>query len=189
MSQNGNLVPIALGSNQESRFGSSEETITRALIALANRGLQVARLSRFFRSPCFPAGAGPDYVNAVAMLRTDLPAGQILAVLHAVEADFGRERVQRWAQRVIDLDLLACGDMILPDASEQARWRDLPLDVQKRDAPGQLILPHPRIQDRAFVLVPLSDIAPDWVHPATGERICDLLDGLPKGDIDALSPM
>lgn len=128
-------------------------------------------------------------MNAVIECRCDLSPSEVLARLHEVEADFGRERVQRWGMRVLDLDLVAYGDTVLPTREEQARWRHLPLEQQMRDAPAQLILPHPRIQDRAFVLVPLSDIAPGWRHPATGQGLDAMMDALPQGDRAALIPL
>lgn len=90
----------------------------------------------------------------------------------------GRERGTRWGQRTLDLDLLAMGDLVLPDAQVYAHWRDLPLEDQARRAPEQLILPHPRLQDRAFVLVPLSDVAPDWRHPVLGRTVLEMRDAL-----------
>jgi 2-amino-4-hydroxy-6-hydroxymethyldihydropteridine diphosphokinase len=68
----------------------------------------------------------------------------------------------------------------LPDAETQDAWRDLSLEEQVQKAPDRLILPHPRVQDRAFVLVPLGDVAPDWVHPCLGRSVAEMRDALPK---------
>jgi 2-amino-4-hydroxy-6-hydroxymethyldihydropteridine diphosphokinase len=150
----------------------------------------VAR-SRFFRTPCFPAGAGPDYVNAACILQVsaDLSPLAILARLHDVEETFGRRRAQRWGMRTLDLDLLAIGDSVLPDADTQNRWRTMPDADQTRLAPDQLILPHPRLQDRAFVLVPLADVAPDWRHPLLGLTVADMVSRLPAADRAAMVPI
>ncbi len=108
---------------------------------------------------------------------------EVLATLHAVEARFGRERVTRWGGRTLDLDLLAMGTQVLPDAATQVAWRDLPPEDQARQAPDRLILPHPRMQDRGFVLVPLADVAPDWLHPLLGQNVRQMLARLPAGDL------
>lgn len=95
----------------------------------------------------------------------------------------GRQRGGgRWGARVIDLDLLAMADLVLPDIVFQDKWRHLPLDEQKIRAPDRLILPHPRLQDRTFVLVPLADIAPMWRHPRTGQTVAEMLAALPAED-------
>jgi 2-amino-4-hydroxy-6-hydroxymethyldihydropteridine diphosphokinase len=109
--------------------------------------------------------------------------------LHDIETRFGRRRAQRWGMRTLDIDLLAMGDSVLPDADTQDRWRNLPPDAQIGATPGELILPHPRLQDRAFVLVPLADVAPDWVHPRLGLTVRDMLAALPQADRDAVKPL
>ena len=109
--------------------------------------------------------------------------------LHRIEAEFGRERVQRWGQRTLDLDLLACGDAMLPDDATHALWRDLAPEQRLIRAPDELILPHPRLHERAFVLVPLADIAPDWRHPALGLTVAEMLARLPQAERDAVRPI
>jgi 2-amino-4-hydroxy-6-hydroxymethyldihydropteridine diphosphokinase len=184
-------ILIALGGNLPFGTLAPEETLRAALHALPGEGLHIQLVSRFFRTPCFPAGAGPDYVNAAAVLQSDKNVGarSVLQALHRVEARFGRERVVRWGMRTLDLDLLAMGDSVLPDAAVQARWRGLPPAAQIGQTPDQMILPHPRLQDRAFVLVPLADVAPDWVHPLTGRSVRQMLDALPPEDRDAVQPL
>ena len=165
------------------------ETLRKAAESLVSPDLSVVKISRSYASPCFPAGAGPDYVNAAALIETSLNAPELLARLHAVEADFGRERANRWGQRTLDLDLIGMGDLVLPDAATQDHWRNLPPQEQARIAPDQLILPHPRLQDRAFVLIPLADVAPDWRHPRLGLTVRQMLDRLDPGDIAAITAL
>ncbi|MFZ7092377.1 2-amino-4-hydroxy-6-hydroxymethyldihydropteridine diphosphokinase [Primorskyibacter sp. 2E233] len=182
-------IVIALGSNLGSSKGDPTETIAAALPELFKAGLQLRRVSRFFATPCFPAGIGPDYVNACAILEGPADPAQILKILHKIEADFDRERNMRWGSRTLDLDLLAIGDLALPDRRTFAQWHDLPLDQQSTTTPDQLILPHPRLHERAFVLVPLCDIAPDWTHPVLGKTARQLCADLPsdlKRDVVAL---
>ncbi len=183
---------IALGGNLPSDAGAPAQTLRAALSALAAAGLPVLAQSRFWRTPCFPVGAGPDYVNACASLDGgalgDDPA-QVLAVLHRIEAQFGRTRATRWGGRTLDLDLLALGDQVFPDAAVQDHWRALDPVAQANRAPDRLILPHPRMQDRAFVLVPLRDIAPDWRHPRLNRTVRQMHDALPAADRAAVVPL
>lgn len=184
-------VLIALGANLPIGDQSPAETLRTAVARLAAEGVGILRCSPLYQTPCFPAGAGPDYINAAAVAEPapGMGAAEILDALHRVEAAFGRERAQRWGMRTLDLDLIAMGQTILPDPAEAARWRDLPADQQARAVPDRLILPHPRLQDRAFVLVPLADVAADWQHPALGLTVTQMLSALPQADRDAIRPM
>ena len=145
--------------------------------------------SRIFATPCFPAGAGPDYANACAQLEVESTPEETLVRLHAIEAAFGRKRISRWAGRTLDLDLIAHGPTITPDRATWDHWHGLAPDRQAAEAPDRLILPHPRLQDRAFVLVPLADIAPDWTHPVLGLTVRQMLATLPQEEIDAVRPI
>ncbi|SOB94957.1 2-amino-4-hydroxy-6-hydroxymethyldihydropteridine diphosphokinase [Rhodobacter maris] len=183
-----NTILIGLGSNLPGAGGTPAQTLLKALGILAKSSLAVLAVSRFYRTPAFPAGSGPDYVNACARLAGPGSPEEILAALHRVEAALGRVRSTRWAARGIDLDLLGVGDAVLPDAATEAEWRLLPLERQIQIAPEGLILPHPRLADRAFVLVPLAEIAPNWRHPVTGASVARMLAALDPGEKAALEP-
>jgi len=180
---------ICMGGNQHSAVGHTAQTLLAALLNLSDQGLAIRSVSRFFTTPSFPDGIAPDYVNAAVSVASTLSPSAILAVLHQVEKRFGRARDQRWGSRTLDLDLLAVDQVILPDRPTYQTWVDLSVSDQAKQAPDQLILPHPRLQDRAFVLVPLADIAPDWVHPVLGQSVAALCEKLPRVDVEALRPM
>ncbi len=183
------IALIALGGNLATKTGTPEVTLQLAVAQIEAEIAPVMAVSRFYRTPCFPAGAGPAYVNAALAVTTALPAPEILRRLHIIESRHGRERVQRWGMRTLDLDLIALGDVVLPDAGIHTAWRALPPDLQKMRAPDTLILPHPRMQDRAFVLVPLADVAPDWTHPVLGLTVMQMLSALPQADLTEVVPL
>lgn len=180
---------IALGANLAHAEFSLEMTLSQAIATLAAPDLVIRSVSRFFSTPCFPAGAGPDYVNAAIEIATSLSPMDLLARLHAVEHEYGRARLQRWGMRTLDLDVLSYDDQVLPNLAVYTQWAELPLEQQIQVAPEQIVLPHPRLQDRAFVLVPLADIAPKWRHPVSGQTVSEMLGALPADDIGSVTPL
>jgi 2-amino-4-hydroxy-6-hydroxymethyldihydropteridine diphosphokinase len=133
-------------------------------------GIRLMGLSRWFESAPVPPSGQPPYVNAVAALRVHPDEAKdpavLLARLMAIETACGRERSTPNAARTLDLDMIAMDDLI-------------------RDVPDP-VLPHPRAHLRAFVLAPLTDVAPDWVHPVMKKTAAALLAELPKQDIRPL---
>jgi 2-amino-4-hydroxy-6-hydroxymethyldihydropteridine diphosphokinase len=148
------MILIALGANLPSWAGAPDETLRAALGSLAGRGIAVERQSRFYRSEAWPDPSDPPYVNAVARVDTRLPPARLLRVLQDIQREFGRVRGERNAPRTLDLDIL---------------------DYDGRIEQGDPELPHPRMAERAFVLVPLRDVAPEWRHPISGRSVSDLI--------------
>lgn len=152
------LCAIALGSNLSSEIGDSEKIVNAAIAQLATLSeIEVVRVSRWYRTKAITlpnSAPQPDYINGCAVLKTSFNPLQLLRTLFNTEQMFGRERRERWGARTLDLDLLLYGDRLI-------------------DTP-KLVLPHPRMGDRAFVLLPLAEIAADWIHPITGLAIGEL---------------
>ena len=145
--------------------------------------------STIFSTPSFPKGTGPDFATATFSIEWSGTSHDLIAQLHEVERVFHRRRDTRWAQRTLDLDLIGCGNQVLPDRGTVESWMSIDLDQQMEKAPDTLILPHPRMHERAFVLVPLLEIAPDWIHPVTGDSVRQMYESLPKQDIEAIKPL
>jgi len=153
---------IALGSNLvHPRFGQPRATCEAALAALETAEVPVLGRSRWYRSAPVPPSDQPWFVNGVVSVQCELAPAKLLALLHRIEADFGRERQTRNEARVLDLDLIAYDDRV-----------SSPEEVP--------VLPHPRMAERAFVLLPLADLAPDWRHPASGRPLAELIEALPR---------
>jgi len=158
------LACIGLGAN----LGDAAATVQAALQALdALPHTRLVKASRLYRTPAWGKTDQPAFVNAAAVLETELDARALLDAMLGIERDHGRERLdgQRWGARTLDLDLLLYGQDVI-------------------DEPG-LHVPHPHLHERAFALVPLVEIAPDLVIPGHG-RASDLVAAMVTGDIHAI---
>lgn len=180
---------VAFGANLPSTAGEPIETLRAAVRDLEGSDVAVTAISRIYETPCFPQGAGPDYINFAAEIETCLAPEALLARLHEIEHRFGRVRKVRWAGRPVDLDLMAMADEILPDMASVQNWIALPPAEQSVRAPDRLILPHPRIQDRAFMLIPFADLAPDWRHPILGQTVAEMLAARPEAEKSEVKPL
>jgi 2-amino-4-hydroxy-6-hydroxymethyldihydropteridine diphosphokinase len=157
------IALIALGAN----LGEPRRTLPWARGKIAELG-EITGVSALYRTAPVGGPAGqPDYLNAVLALRTGREPADLLAELLRIEQEAGRERRERWGPRVLDLDLVAYGDRVL-------------------DQPG-LSLPHSRTMDRAFVLMPLADVAPAWRHSVSGETVREALARLDLSGITRLA--
>ncbi|RJL06803.1 2-amino-4-hydroxy-6-hydroxymethyldihydropteridine diphosphokinase [Paracoccus siganidrum] len=180
-----------MGANLPSEAGDARDSLHTALRILHSEpNISITAVSRFWRTPAVPTGSGPDFVNAAALFGTTLGPEDMLARLHAIEARFGRDRsTGRWSARVLDLDLIAHDDRIMPDEATLRQWIGLQPQAQSREAPDRLVLPHPRLQDRGFVLAPLAEIAPGWRHPLTGLSVARMLADLPPAALAGMTPL
>jgi len=164
------MILIGLGSNLATSSGGPRDTVLAAIEALRRAGYAVVRFSPLYTTaPVGPADQ-PWFVNAVVELKVSLTdPEECLHRLHAIERAFDRRRTKRWQARSLDLDLLDWHGVVRPDA---AAWRQA---VETTSASENLVLPHPRLHLRRFVLQPLLDIAPAWRHPVLGRTAGEMV--------------
>ena len=152
------MILLGLGANLPSCAGSPAETLHAVLGRFANLDIAPTAVSDFFVTKAWPDPGDPEFVNAVARIETTLAPRDLMFQLHALEVEFGRRRGAPNAARSLDLDLL---------------------DYHGRTDAGPPRLPHPRMDGRGFVLIPLAQIAPGWRHPLSGRTVEELIAELP----------
>lgn len=149
-----NTVHIGLGSN----LGGREANCRAALVLLEERGARVLKVSSMHETEPWGVAGQPAFINAAAEVETPLEPEEFLMLINGIEKEMGRVKTVRWGPRVIDMDILLWGDLILEE-------------------PG-LKVPHPGMHERSFVLGPLVEVAPGAVHPVLKKTVKELLDGL-----------
>jgi 2-amino-4-hydroxy-6-hydroxymethyldihydropteridine diphosphokinase len=165
-------VVLALGGNLAGDYPSLEALLEAALSSFPRAGLRIVRRSGWWRSAAWPDPSQPAYLNAVVIVETTLSPREVLAAIHALEAQFGRKRGLANAPRTLDIDLIAYGRRAI-------------------DASG-MSLPHPRAAERRFVMGPLAEVAPDWMHPTLDQTAAELAEqasvGADAAPIDLPTP-
>lgn len=159
------MILIALGANLPGRHGGPDETLLAARDKLRARGLTELGFSSIWKTAPVPVSDQPWYRNAVMAVDTDLVVRELMALLQSIESDFGRVRDanNRNAARVLDLDIIAYHDAVIDEEG--------------------LTVPHPRMDERAFVLYPLKEVGQGWVHPLLGVSVDELIAALPMQEI------
>lgn len=158
---------ISLGANAPGHWGTPSATLCRSLDHLEQNGISIANCSPIYRTPPHPgAGLMPEFYNVVVAVRANIPVYTLLRRLKAIERLAGRRARPRWSARPLDLDLLDHGGRVV-------NW---PAPTRPG---GPIVLPHPLLHRRGFVLVPLADIAPRWRHPVLGVSAENLLKRTP----------
>jgi 2-amino-4-hydroxy-6-hydroxymethyldihydropteridine diphosphokinase len=157
-----NTAYIALGSNLPFEGVESPALLARVVSALQEAGLRLQACSGIWRTAAWPPSDQPDYYNAVVALDPgNRPPQALYEILREIEARYGRERREKWASRTLDLDIVAMDEL---DGTF-----------------GDVTVPHPHMHERAFVLAPMVEIAPEWRHPLKGQTAMEMLADIPGG--------
>jgi 2-amino-4-hydroxy-6-hydroxymethyldihydropteridine diphosphokinase len=146
------MILVALGSNISGPWGSPRQAVQRALAELSQWPVALLRASTLIETAPFGNKNQPNFVNAVAIIDTALPPESLLRLLHMIERKAGRRRAKRWGPRTLDLDIIDYHGIV---------------KAQRGQHQKALVLPHPGIAERSFVLDPIAEIAPRWRHPLT----------------------
>ena len=163
------MIIIGLGSNLPGPGGATpRRNLEAALENLAARGMDIIVRSSWYQTEPVPPSDQPLFTNGVALVRGDMSPETLMAEMLEIEAGFGRQRLGRWEARVLDLDIIDFNGLVLPG---KAGWRA----AANQEIEG-LVLPHPRMHQRRFVLQPLAEILPGWIHPVLGRSVEQLLD-------------
>lgn len=171
---NGGMIYLGIGANLPSaQFGAPRATCGAALEHIERSGVSIVHRSPWYESAPVPVSDQPWYINGVVGITTSMPPDALMQLLLETEATLGRRRDVRNAPRIVDLDLLAYDDHVI---------------TPPPDDPLQLHVPHERMHERSFVIIPLFDISANWVHPKSGVDIATLKAALPAGQITRRLP-
>ena len=180
-----NNYVVVLGSNLPSEFGNSAETLKKCAGEMRSYPAICSLLeSNWYISSSILDEREPRYVNVGIRFSANLEPKELLNFTSDLENKYGRKRQRRWGPRTCDIDILLCDQLILPDKLNFKKWLNLDLSDQIRIVPNELILPHPRLQERAFFLKPLNDLKPDWIHPFLKMNAKEMLDSLPSNELE-----
>ena len=180
---------ISCGANIAGPFGEPLETLKIVLEELRIRKIEVIGKSKFYSSLAFPNPQEPKYLNRCLEITVDFRADDVLTLLKQIEVKMGRREGTRWGSRSCDLDLLSFANQISPSSEVFNFWYKMPLEEQIIAKPNILLLPHPRLQDRAFVLKPLMEFAAEWTHPVLNASVKEMYHALSKEDQDSVKPI
>jgi len=161
------LIILGLGGNLTCEtFGAPRTTCGAALQILETRGAKITHRSRWYESAPVPVSDQPWYVNGVVCVDTKLSPEDLVKEVLDVEAELGRRRTVANAARTIDIDVIAYNDVVISGETRE-----------------QVEIPHPRMHTRAFVLLPLAEISPDWQHPSRAQSLSEMISALPENQI------
>ena len=178
---------VVLGSNLPSEFGGSFETLKQCVYEIKTcLPIESILESNWYISSSFLDKREPRYVNVGIRFSTNLNPKQLIKFTSSLENKYGRKRKRRWESRTCDIDILLCDQQILPSRNYFEKWLKLDFSEQIRLVPDQLIIPHPRLQERTFFLKPLNDLQPDWIHPFLKLKAKEMLDSLPLNEIESI---
>ena len=167
------MIIISLGSNVTSRWGNADTTILMAFRELECRGIRVLARSCLYETKPHGLVNQPNFINAAVLISTSLPPAALLSRLKRIEVRAGRRSLKRWGPRPLDMDIIDYNGQIL-------NWSNYGTQGIKCSR-SRLTLPHPEAARRPFVLQPISDIAPTWLHPVYGLNASQLLRRLHPG--------
>jgi len=167
MTNSSSVTFIGIGANLPGPgCATPRATCEAALKALEHAGLKIKSQSNWYKSAPVPASSQPWFINGVISIETSLKASELLVILQDVESQFGRTRMIKNEARTLDLDLIAYADTV-------SGWQE--------GTDDKMILPHPRMSERGFVLLPLREIAPNWRHPVLNVSLEELISRLDPG--------
>tara|TARA_B100001996_G_C18535093_1_gene544624 strand:- start:60 stop:572 length:513 start_codon:yes stop_codon:yes gene_type:complete len=160
------MIILSLGSNLSSKFGDRFKNLEIAMNYLEGYGILIEKKSSFYETPSYPNMNDPKFINVIISVKTKLPPIDLMSVLIHIEEKLGRKRNKKNDPRTCDIDIIDYEQKII-----NFKYRDL-----------DLIVPHERMRSRNFVLFPLIEIIPNWIHPQTKENISDIIKKLSNED-------